>query len=176
MLTNTENAMEYISQWAVSDMPIYINEKLVATGKPGTYQSLDRVWSDGDTIGFTLPMGFRLSLYTGMDQVAGGLRYALEYGPILMAVVDTNGNDKQHGGPDKVPASAADNDQLDAIAWSVHLPVTAEDIIRHLKAIDNQPLHFAIEGDPHHKYMPYWQINEELFTCFPVLKTSNSYR
>ncbi|MHB1768416.1 MAG: beta-L-arabinofuranosidase domain-containing protein [Phycisphaerae bacterium] len=165
-----------IPQWAASDMPIYINEKVAVTGKPGSYQSLDRTWSDGDTINFTLPMGFRISLYTGMDQVVGGLRYGLEYGPILLAVVSTNGDGKPHTLSAKAPVSAADNVQLDAIAWAVNLPITAEEITRRLKPIDNKPLHFAIEGDPHHKYMPYWQIKEELFTCFPVLKTSNSFQ
>ena len=165
-----------IPQWVATEMSIYINGNLAATGKPGTYQALDRTWSDGDTISFTLPIGFRLSLYTGIDQVTGGLRYGLEYGPILLAVVSTNGDGKSLAPSTKALVSAAENVRLDAVAWAVNLPVTAEDIIRHLKPIDNQPLHFAIEGDPRHKYMPYWQINEELFTCFPVLKTSNSFQ
>ena len=169
-----------IPQWVATDITIYINGNLAATGKPGTYQALDRTWSDGDTITFTLSMAPRLSLYTGMDQVAGGLRYGLEYGPILLAVVSTNEDGKPRDPSTRAPILARDipystQVRLDAVVSEIRLPVTAEDIIRHLKAIDNQPLHFAIEGDSHHKYMPYWQINEELFTCFPVFKMPQSY-
>ncbi|MGC9259198.1 MAG: beta-L-arabinofuranosidase domain-containing protein, partial [Phycisphaerae bacterium] len=169
-----------IPTWAATAMPIYINGDLFTTGMPGTYQMLDRVWSNGDTITYTLPMNFRLSLYTGMDQVAGGLRYGLEYGPILLAVVATNGDGKPPASPAKAPVSARDipystQVQLDAVQSLVELPVTAEEITTRLTPIATQPLHFAIEGDPHHQYMPYWQINDELFTCFPVLTTPESY-
>ena len=174
------NVRVRVPTWAATDMLIYLNGNLTAAGKPGTYQSLDRTWSDGDTINFTLPMDFRLSLYTGMDQADGDLRYALEYGPILMAVVAANEGDNGHSDSDKAAISARDipystQVQLDAVVSDTRLPVTADDLTRRLKAIEKQPLHFAIEGDPHHKYMPYWQINEELFTCFPVLKTPQSY-
>ena len=62
--------------WATAEMPIYINRKLAATGKPGSYVALDRTWKSGDTVSFALPAGFRLTRYTGTgsDRRARALR------------------------------------------------------------------------------------------------------
>jgi uncharacterized protein len=132
--------------WATAEMPIYINGKLAATGKPGSYVALDRTWKSGDTVSFTLPAGFRLTRYTGMDQMEGHERYALEYGPILLAIVGT------------------DEARLRALGTS------AQSFTSQLKAVPGQPLHFAIEGNSDHRYMPYYAIKEETFTCFPVVE------
>ncbi|MCL5945886.1 MAG: glycoside hydrolase family 127 protein [Planctomycetes bacterium] len=166
--------------WADAAMPIHINGTLAATGQPGTYQPLDRVWSDDDTITFTLPMAPRLSLYTGIDQVPTGRRYGLEYGPILLAVVATNENGNGHHDSSKAVTSARNipystQVQLDAVVSDIRLPVTAEELVGRLKPVSNHPLHFYIEGVPNYQYVPYWQINDESFTCFPVLKTPESY-
>ena len=131
--------------WAVSDMAIRINGVLAATGKPGSYVALDRTWKSGDTVSFTLPAGFRLTRYTGMDQIEGRERYALEYGPILLAVVGTDDVQLRRSGS------------------------SAQGFTSQLKAISGQPLHFAIDGNPDHIYMPYYAIKEETFTCFPVI-------
>jgi len=53
--------------------------------KPGTYVTLDRVWKSGDTVTFSLPMDFHLTRYVGMEPSFGQERFALEYGPILLA-------------------------------------------------------------------------------------------
>ncbi len=172
-----------VPTWAAADMPIHINGKFFATGKPGTYQLLDCVWSPGDTITFTLPMASRLSLYTGMDQVEGGLRYGLEYGPILLAVVSGSA-DHARGLP--APATAkqrafAHNLNIgvswntDGVVWPVNLPVTAEEIIHRLRPVPGKPLYFTIDGVPTYQFVPYFEIDDELFTCFPVLKTPASY-
>ena len=129
--------------WAMVEMPIHINGVLAATGKPGSYVALDRTWKSGDTVSFTLPAGFRLTRYTGMDQIEGRERYALEYGPILLAVVGTDDVQLRRSGS------------------------SAQGFTSQLKAISGQPLHFAIEGNPDHIYMPYYAIKEEAFTCFP---------
>jgi hypothetical protein len=39
-----------------------------------------------------------------------------------------------------------------------------------LKAVPGQPLLFAIDGDSEHRYMPYYAIKEEIFTCLPVVE------
>ena len=135
--------------WAVSEMPIRINGVVAATGKPGSYVALDRTWKSGDTVSFTLPAGFRLTRYTGMDQIEGRERYALEYGPILLAVVGTDDVQLRRSG------------------------ASAQDFTSQLKAVSGQPLHFAIDGNPDHIYKPYYAIKEETFTCFPVI-VSNS--
>jgi DUF1680 family protein len=131
--------------WAIADMTIQINGKTAGAGKPGSYVILDRTWQSGDTVAFTLPIGFRLTRYAGVDQIADGERYALEYGPILLAVVGRNdARLRVEGGP------------ADALA-------------RQLKPIESQFLHFAIDANPEHRYAPYYAIKDETFTCFPVI-------
>lgn len=174
-----------IPTWAADDMPIYINGELTSTGKPGTYHSLDRVWTDGDSITFTLPMAPRLSLYTGMNQLPDGLRYGLEYGPILLAVVsataaDDVGEPASPATPEKraFARSVARNivePVPDAAIWWANLPVTAEEFGDRMRPVPGKPLHFAIEGAPQYQLVPYFQIDKQSFTCFPVLKTPAAY-
>ncbi len=57
-----------IPSWAVHDMAVNVNGKRAATGKPGTYASLSRIWKNGDEITFSVPMGFRITKYTGEEQ------------------------------------------------------------------------------------------------------------
>jgi DUF1680 family protein len=135
--------------WASAAMPVYINGKLAVTGKPGTYVALDRTWKSGDTVSFTLPTGFRLTRYTGIDQIEGHERYALEYGPILLAIVGTDDARLRTSG------------------------TSAQSFTSQLKAIPGQPLHFSIDGDSDHRYMPYYAIKEETFTCFPVVEKAS---
>ena len=135
-----------VPAWAASDMPILINGSHAATGKPGTFVALDRTWRDGDTIIFALPMDFKLTLYEGAEQVDGQERYALEYGPILMAVVGPM--DEQQG---------------------AHLAVKPEDLVKRLQPVAEYPLHFSLGQDAQHTYIPYWQVQEEVFTCYPVI-------
>jgi len=134
-----------IPSWAAAEMPIHINRKLATTGKPGSYVALDRTWKPGDTVSFTLPAGFRFTRYTGMDQIEGHERYALEYGPILLAIVGADDAQFRTSGP------------------------SAQSLSSQLKAVLGQPLHFAIDGYPDYRCMPYCAIKEETFTCFPVI-------
>jgi DUF1680 family protein len=135
-----------VPSWASHDMPILVNGKVKFNGKPGSYAALSRVWKNGDTISFTLPMAFRYTRYTGVDAIPGHERYALEYGPILMALT----------GP------------LDG-GNGVTLGATPQQLIQTLRPIAGEPLHFAVAGDSTHQYMPYWQVQNETFTCFPVM-------
>jgi len=135
-----------VPAWASKDMPIAVNGRQAVLGKPGTYAVLDRTWSDGDAVTFTLPMDFRVTRYTGADRIAGHERYALEYGPILLAAVGPLGKE--------IPVEIA------------HDPATPQDWLRPKM---DQPLHFTIEGDSEHSFQPYWQVADQTFTCFPVL-------
>jgi DUF1680 family protein len=130
--------------WAVAPMPVSVNGAVVATGRPGTYVTLDRTWRDGDTITFNLPAGLRLTRYTGLDQIAGASRYALEYGPILMAVPDD------------------DQPRLRATGG-------VDQFTRQLKAVPGHALAFDIEGNAGRRFVPYFGIKNQLFTCFPVI-------
>jgi DUF1680 family protein len=138
-----------VPSWATANMPVYVNGKAAATGIPGSYVSLSRAWKSGDVISFMLPMEFRYTRYTGVQAIAGHERYALEYGPILMAVT----------GPMSGNAG-------------VEFTQTPPELIKSLTPVSGQPLSFAIPGDSSHRYMPYWLIKNETFTCFPVMAGS----
>ncbi|MCC7354355.1 MAG: glycoside hydrolase family 127 protein [Anaerolineae bacterium] len=101
----------------------------------------NRIWSDGDRITFDLPFDFRLVPYTGLDQDKDHDRYALKYGPILLALV---------GETDLDIASGA--------------------LASRLTSVAGNPLHFGITGYPGCQYMPYWQVQAEGFTCFPTMR------
>ena len=134
-----------IPSWASTKMDLMVNSKLAATGSPGSYVSLERVWTNGDEVSFTLPIALKLTRYEGVDQIPGHPRYALEYGPILLAVV---------GSSDaflKVKGTGPD------------------DLLSGLAPKTDQPLHFRIPNSDGLEYMPYWQVKEQPFTCFPAL-------
>jgi hypothetical protein len=135
-----------VPSWATAAMPILIDGKTVLAGKPGTYAVLNRSWKDGDTISFTLPMGFKLSEYQGMEHSGNEQRYALEYGPILLAVVNTGKDDQE-----------------------ARLAVSPDSLVKRLKPVAGTPLHFTIDGDTQHVYIPYYEVSNQVFTCYPFV-------
>jgi len=134
--------------WATAEMPVLLNGERAATGKPGSYVMLNRTWHSGDTIAFTLPIGFRLTPYAGLDKIEGHERYALEYGPILMAI------------------EGSDDARLKASGANV------EDFAKQLTPRFGEPLRFEISGNPDHVYGPYYAIKNDPFTCYPVIDTA----
>ena len=75
-----------VPSWLTAETEILLNGTCAAVGKPGSYVSLNREWTDGDTVSFRLPMQMKASRYVGQNRVKGFSRYAFEYGPILMAL------------------------------------------------------------------------------------------
>lgn len=132
--------------WAAAAMAIQVNGAEAATGQPGTYAALDRTWAPGDRVTFTLPMDFRVTPYRGLDQIPGHERVALEYGPILLALVGS-----------------------DNAAVRVPGGTTPADFLRLLQPVAERPLHFRIAGHPDYLYLPYWKVREQAFTCYPVV-------
>jgi DUF1680 family protein len=138
-----------VPAWAAKEMQIRVNGEVSASGKPGSFVTLDRTWRDGDVIAFTLPMEFKMTRYSGLDKVEGHERFALEYGPLLLALV----------GSDNAVLKVKNGNQQ-------------EDIIKQLKADPNRQLRFKIDGHPEYLYMPYWEVLNEPFTCYPVIDLS----
>ena len=138
-----------IPSWATGEVAVRINGSTAATGKPGSYLSLERTWADGDTISFSLPIGFSTTKYTGFDQITGNLdRYALHYGPLLMALTG------ELKGPDNIPRIGTD----------------AKGLIDLLEPVEGNPLAFDVRGHPGYRFVPYWQVETETFTCFPIVQ------
>ena len=137
-----------VPSWASGDMKINVNGKTVAIGRPGTYTPVNRKWKNNDIISFELPMAMATIKYTGLDQIDGNLdRYALLYGPILMALAGPL------KGPDSVPQISA----------------TPEALADLLEPNPDNPLEFSVHGYPAYKYVPYWKVSGT-FTCFPVIQ------
>ncbi|MCX6997446.1 MAG: glycoside hydrolase family 127 protein [Kiritimatiellaeota bacterium] len=135
-----------VPSWAAADMPIAVNGKQAAIGKPGTYVVLDRTWSAGDTVTFTLPMEFRAIRYTGVDQIQRHTRYALKYGPILLAAAGPL-DDSLRIRIIQSPASPGD--------WMIAKP--------------GEPLHFTVRDHPGCEFMPCWDLGRRTYTCYPVI-------
>jgi hypothetical protein len=142
--TGTPRAMNLrirVPSWAAHDMTIQVNGVPVAVGKPGTYASIQRTWAGRDVVSFSLPMEFTTVKYVGLDQAADNVdRYALLYGPILMALGDPLGRIKAE--PAELPGL--------------------------LTPVEGKPLHFGVKGTSY-GFLPYWQV-EGGFTCFPMVQ------
>lgn len=138
-----------IPSWASQEMDVKINGIRAGVGKPGSYLSIKRVWSNGDTVQFTLPAQLRATRYTGVDQLQGAARYSFSYGPILLAAVG---------------ASKIELDQYR----------DADDLIKNLEPVDAAPLHFRLPGNASLTFMPYWQVDKEAFSCFPAIRDEHA--
>jgi DUF1680 family protein len=132
-----------VPSWASGAMRINVNGQHAASGAPGAYVSLDRIWSSGDAISFALPIGLTLTRYAGVDRVEGSERYALQYGPILMAAL---------GDPEAEIVLNGTG--------------SATDVIDHLERSPDRPLHFTMPSTGA-KWIPYFEVDTESFTCFP---------
>jgi len=127
-----------IPSWASQEMEVFVNGRKIGTGRPGSYLPVDRQWSDQDVIAFTLPMEFRARRYTGSDQIDGATRYSLEYGPLVYAAVGNSG-----------------------------VSYDGDDLVKSLEPVRAKPLTYRLRSSPGVEFVPYLQLNQEEFTCFP---------
>jgi DUF1680 family protein len=133
--------------WCTGPMQVRINGQAGAAGQPGTYLELERDWRAGDAVEFQAPIGLRLTRYRGADNFNWHIRAAIEYGPVLLAVVGTPG--------DPIPVRIA-QDLADPAEW--------------LEPVSGQPLRWRVRGQPEYLVMPYWEVaGSQHFSCFPVL-------
>jgi DUF1680 family protein len=135
--------------WASGAMEIQINGQSAAVGTPGRYVTLARLWSQGDTISFVLPIALKLTRYAGLDQISGRDRYALQYGPLLMA------------------AQGVSETELVIQGSASPLELTTR-----LQPQKDQPLHFTaplLET----VWVPYFEVKDEAFSCFPIMKSQS---
>lgn len=139
-----------VPSWASKEMCIMLNGKYQATGKPGSYVSIERLWNDNDVVSFTLPVQPNFIKYQGLEQLGQCDRYAIMYGPILMTMIcnmDHTNND----------APVLNCDPQNYSTW--------------LKRKNDKELKFIIENYPEYYFTPYWDVQEETFTCYPIFKS-----
>ena len=137
-----------VPSWAGAEMTVSVNGRAAATGRPGSYVLLDRAWTEGDTASFTLPAALNVERYTGVDQVPNHERYAVSFGPILLAAV-----------------GAAE------IRLRVENVRRPEDLLKYLRAQPGRPLHYLVENNLGVEFMPYWEVDKQPFNCFPAVTT-----
>lgn len=155
----TENPVAFtlrlrMPSWLDSLVQIHIDGATVAEGTPGTYLPITRTWKNGDTVSFTLPMDFKVSRYEGFDKIEGYDQYAIEYGPVLLGVV-------------------GDFDFRDLRTRIVNDPAKPAD---WLVPVEGKPLHYSIKGKPGHEYLPYYEIQDQRYTCYPVIVSPDTDR
>jgi hypothetical protein len=83
-----------------------------------------------------------------VDQIPDHERYAVSFGPILLAAV---------GAPE--------------IRLRIEKVRQPGDLLKHLQPKPGQPLHYLVENNPGVEFMPYWQVDKEPFNCFPAVDT-----
>jgi hypothetical protein len=76
----------------------------------------------------------------------------LKYGPVLMALCG------ELTGPGNVP----------------HLATSAADLLHLLEPVQDRPLEFMILGYPDYRYVPYWTVDQQTFTCFPIVQPARN--
>jgi hypothetical protein len=138
-----------VPSWAAKEVVVSINGQTAGSGEPGRYLALNRKWADGDRIEFSLPAAVRDRRYAGLDQIQGHTRCSVEYGPILLAAVGSSN-----------------------VVLSLDSGHDLEDLSEYLQPIEGSPLHFSVRGNPGQKFIPYWQVADEEFTCYPQVKSS----
>jgi DUF1680 family protein len=136
-----------VPSWATREMEVTVNGKPAATGKPATYVAIDREWAEGDVAAFTLPAALSAEPYTGASQIPDHARFAVSFGPILLAAV---------GAPE--------------IRLRLENVKQPEDLLKYLKPKPGQPLHFLVDNNPGIEFMPYWQVDQEPFNCLPAVE------
>ena len=119
-----------IPRWATKEYSSYyeIHENVVA----------------GDTFTMELSMYFRMTKYTGGEELPGKDRWAMEYGPLLYGVL---------GAPNPLKISF---DPLHPEEWFSPIP--------------GDKRRFRIKNDDIHTYMAYVDIHDEPFDVYPVVK------
>ena len=133
-----------IPSWNEGKVTISINGEKAATGMPGTYAELARTWNEDDQISFTLSPELKITKYEGIDTIPKLDRYAVEYGPLLLAFVNSN---RDLGG------CIVDVNKLVPDA--------------------SRPLYFTRENNPSQYFLPYWMISKEPYAVYPINGTED---
>ena len=155
-----------VPAWAEGDMSVQVNGRTAGVGKPGSRVAIDRTWADGDVVGFTLPIDFRAVPYRGADEIPGKKRYALMYGPVLMAAVAMPGPKDIV----ELPATAGVRGKP-VKTYAVTIAHDPADPRRWLAPVAGAPLRFRVRDQGSPTLEPYWMVGDgETFTTYPVIE------
>lgn len=145
-----------VHQASVGDNPARAFERTIS-GRRGSYLRIDPLhrqgWARGDQLRFSLSMKLKATRYTGLTTIAGHERYAIEYGPILLALV-----------------GAPWNNTIDSMLVTGVLH--PDDPSSWLEPCPSGHLHFRYRNatGPLLEYVwkPYYAVDSELFEVYPA--------
>ena len=147
-----------IPSWIEGDVEIMVGNGEKYIGTPGTYLIIERFWENNTdhTIEFELKFKWSLTKYSGVEQVDHFERYALEYGPVLMAAVSEG--------------SETDNiDDSVNILDLFKLKLNPGDYNSWLTKENPKSLIYDVSNHKGVKYMPYFEVEtDKYFTCYPL--------
>ena len=157
-----------VPKWSSKKMDINVNGVMFKSGSPGNYIEIKREWCSGDCVQFKLQAGLRAIQYTGFEQADRMDRWAILYGPVLLALVcDIEKKETRATmGTAPIYPSVARGELPD-----VSIPVirySPNELITRLKQ-GEKPLEFILEDDNKIKFIPYYAVRDETFTCFPAV-------
>jgi DUF1680 family protein len=147
-----------IPVWTEGAVTVMVDGRDTSSGESGSYLSIEREWGGSHEVEFNLPFRWNKTLYHGAEEYyderaeppIAYKRWAFEYGPLLMAVTEVKGMEF-------IPET--NNGRI----------LLNKDPEKHPEWLkkDDRPLHFNIEGYPEFHMIPYFEIGEERFSCYP---------
>ena len=168
--TEKFKVMIRIPSWVDGDVEVKIGTEKY-NGSPGTYLCIERVWEAGsdNVIDFNLMFKWNLTKYTGVDQADGYERFALEYGPVLMAAVSDRTPDDDEECYDKFHDRKTKINYLDLFKLKLNPESYESWLVK-----DDKALHFKIKGYDDLMYMPYYKVEGgKYFACYPLFSKND---
>lgn len=148
-----------IPAWVDGEVEVLVDGTEHFAGHSGGYLQLRRNWVGRHAISFDLPFRWAQTLYRGANEVLeersdppiAYQRYALTYGPLLMAI--TSSAENLEFAPNQIPR--------------IVIKQRPESFRHWLKP--QRPLHFGVEGHEELHMRPYFELKTgEPFTCYPL--------
>lgn len=129
-------------------VPVTLGNGTVLSGITGTYLPV-MMSSLPVSLSFSLPMALTTHLYNGSTTIGAGRRAAVQYGPVLLAAV---GPFTTIGNSSCLVLPALDLSQPSS--WLLPVP--------------GEPLHYTVAGVQGVMYKPYFEVQDEIFTAYPI--------
>ena len=164
--TEKFKVMIRIPSWVDGDVEVSLSSGEKYIGTAGSYLCIDKVWEAGqdNTIEFELKFKWRQTKYTGVDQVEGFERYALEYGPVLMAAVSDSKPEGEENYHDTFHNTLFNENYLELFK----LKLALKDFKSWLTKGD-KPLTFRVKGYDSITYMPFFEVESgRYYACYPL--------